>query len=147
MGTDLQVARLVATLEEAKAEARVDIEEAKPLRERNMVHVAFIDLRKAYDSVNRDKLLAALMAEEFPRDAVTSLARLLSHTHLLLADEGDGATRLRASRGVMQGSCCSPLLFNLYVNHLLVKLKAVATRVLAFADDLVLVARSREHME
>ena len=50
---------------------------------------------------------------------------------------------IKTHRGVLQGGVCSPSLFNIYVNSLIPILKATGAEVLLYADDLVLVTKSR----
>ena len=49
--------------------------------------------------------------------------------------------RKRIRKGVPQGGCLSPILFNIYINPLITALRDTGVQVLAYADDIVFLAQ------
>lgn len=114
------------------------------------LHMAQLDLRKAFDSVSVDAVLAAASSAGLPTKFLHYLEVLYQHSKTLV-QSGDLREEIRAARGVKQGDPLSPLLFNLVVDGLLRELPAIIgfrlgetmINAMAFADDLTLVASTR----
>ena len=82
------------------------------------VVVIFIDLKKAFDSIPRKLILDILCAIGCPPSLVALVAQL--HDEVLVKVIGmSDADRFEMSRGVRQGSCEGPVLFNLCWSFLL----------------------------
>ncbi len=82
-------------------------------------YVAFVDLKKAYDSVPRKLLFKVLRAEGIPEVMVRILESLYSRTTGRVRVKGMLGTEFDLRTGVRQGCVISPLLFNIYLNHIL----------------------------
>lgn len=114
------------------------------------LHMAQMDLRKAFDSVSVDAVLAAASSAGLPKKFLHYLEVLYQQSKTLV-QSGDLSEEIRAARGVKQGDPLSPLLFNLVVDGLLRELPAIIgfrlgetmINAMAFADDLTLVASTR----
>ena len=116
----------------------------------------FIDFRKAYDRVDRKKLWQCLQDSGFGGRILSFLqAAYRSLTCEVKVGEmmSDSFT---ASRGLRQGCVLSPLLFSLYVNSLVEKLRGAGVGVecrgqmvttLLYADDAVLLAENEEQVK
>ncbi|GKC72558.1 retrovirus-related pol polyprotein LINE-1 [Tanacetum coccineum] len=112
-------------------------------RQRDL-HMAFLDLEKAYDSVPRELIWKTLVNKGTSRRYIK-----------VIRDMYDGAkTRVRTSIenteffpvdvGLHQGSTISPYLFALILDGLLRGIQEDILWCLIFADDIVLVAESAE---
>jgi len=82
-------------------------------------YVAFVDLKKAYDSVPRKLLFKVLRAEGIPEVMVRILESLYSKTTGRVRVKGMLGAEFDLRTGVRQGCVISPLLFNIYLNHIL----------------------------
>lgn len=137
-GTEIQINRLFSLLTQTKSRLkRLSAAKVEPSK-RPEYYAIFIDLRKAYDRVDRDLLLARMLELQFDPETINFCARWLSINAIRSQDK---VTRTKV--GVPQGGCLSPALFNIYVNSLLKKLKETTFGALAYADDIVLFVQGR----
>lgn len=78
----------------------------------------YVDLSKAYDSIDRARLWEVLLTElGLSRDMVCSLQRMYSDLAVELADHPFGKGLIRILLGLKQGCPCSPVLFSLYFDR------------------------------
>ncbi len=83
------------------------------------LYMAFIDLKKAYDSVSRSLLMDILRAEGLPEKLVVLIERLYAKTSLKVRIKQEIGRGVDISTGVRQGCVISPVLFNLFLNFIL----------------------------
>ena len=109
---------------------------------------AFIDLKKAYDRVDRGKLWRCVESMAFLRAAYRNVSGEVK--------VGEAMSEVfEVTRGLRQGCVLSPLLFSLHINLLVEKLRVAGVGVegrgrlitaLLYADDAVLFAESEKGM-
>ena len=126
------------------------------LRKRTKVFLLFLDLRKAFDRVWREGLWRVL--QRFGLDGKCSrLIQKLYECHKRKAHTMAGWTEwIQCFIGVKQGCVLSPILFALFVAEIEVAMRHTQLGVsigqdklpgLLFADDLVIMAESIEHLQ
>lgn len=110
----------------------------------DMINV-FLDLKAAYDMVDRRILFKQLEQMNLPKEVITILKRLFDFNKSYLIVKGRKSDPIPNLRGLLQGSSLSPLLFNLFINELVnilrqrdspkVTTAGMKTNCLFFADD------------
>ena len=79
------------------------------------LHICFVDLRKAYDSVDRHTLWLVLQhCYHLPPRLLTIIKALHNHTSAAVRSYGKISDPFSISVGVKQGCVLSPTLFNLF---------------------------------
>lgn len=118
--------------------------------------VVVLDLKSAYDRVNREFLWNSMLKNyDVGPSTIKRLQMLFDDNASILLINGKRGRPIQNRRGLLQGSSLSPTLFNFFIDSLLQKLNAnrtnnviiPETNVLAFADDLVLIAKTNDHMK
>lgn len=117
------------------------------IRRHEEVVVAFLDLKAAYDLVDRRILWTRMEMEyQVEKSTICRLRELFDHNESILVIDGLKSDPIDNKRGLLQGSSLSPLLFNFFIDSLFQEITAApgirkmvtagtATNVLAFADD------------
>ena len=107
----------------------------------NKVVVCVLDISSAYDCVQIVKLREILIKMKIPAQILNWICEFLSERNLCL-----GKDTVSVCNGLPQGSCLSPLLFNLYTAALH-NLEDSNTKIFQFADDFILLSHSRNYDE
>ncbi len=138
------------------------------------LQLMFVDLAKAYDSVDREKLWKALRDFGVPIGMVKRIRMLHLDTRVKVRLEGRCGGTILIVKGARQGCVLAPLLFNIYYDAMLKTMergKGVAVEVVEgkqlvrpnayrekakrvmkvrddeFADDMVVIAESGKEMQ
>ena len=124
----------------------------KQLLRHRKLYAAFIDFRKAFDSVNRNKLWDVLFKSGIKGKMLRALQSMYSVVKAKVRVGGDLTESFLCPRGLKQGEICSPILFSLYINELTKEIinseipglqlspDLLELLILLFADDVVLVS-------
>ncbi|KAF7662663.1 hypothetical protein LDENG_00230700 [Lucifuga dentata] len=108
----------------------------KALDKRQCCLSLFIDLSKAFDTVDHNILIGRLLASGFSVDAVGWFRNDLTDRTQTIQLEGTTSEVLLVQKGVPQGSVLGPLLFTLYINSLGQNIPNTAFHF--YADDTVI---------
>jgi hypothetical protein len=80
------------------------------------LYMCFVDLRKAYDSVNRDLLWKAMREYGVSEKIIKIVNSLYENTRAKVRVKGKLSEFLSLKTGVKQGCVLSPLLFNIFID-------------------------------
>lgn len=115
-------------------------------------YACFIDLKKAYDVVPHEALLAKLEAIGVRGKSLAFFRALYKENYIRVRQSCGLSEKTLLKRGVRQGCSASTILFNVFINDILDDMHGLGVSVpgvreklkgLLFADDLVLLAPSR----
>lgn len=109
------------------------------------VGAVFLDLKKAFDTVNHNVLLSKLSNFNFSDDVMKWMESYLTMRRQCTRVGNKMSSFINCSVGVPQGSVLGPLLFSLYVNDLPLACPEVETQM--YADDTVILAHGRDRCE
>ena len=93
--------------------------------------IVFFDIKNAYDSVVRKLLYSKMKQFEINNKIILSIKFMLDSFKLKF-----GGITINTTRGLVQGSTLSPILFNIYLNDILNQFENEKILSLAFADDI-----------
>ncbi len=117
---------------------------------------AFIDFSKAFDRINQNLLWHKLQHLGIPDKLFSTLQCIYGHVQYCVRINGVRTDWFNVSSGLKQGCLLSPILFNLYINDLVlllnnaghgVDLDGVKVNVLLYADDLFFVANCEQDFQ
>lgn len=115
-------------------------------------YLIFVDFKKAFDSVNHQKLWAKLHNLGITANLIRIVQNLYKIAHVMVDLEGKLSQPVKVSKGVLQGDPFSALAFILFISDIETELrkqlrginvtKNIDILLLAYADDLVILAES-----
>ena len=126
----------------------------KAIAEGRKIYIIFVDLKAAFDTVNRDKLWTVIEEAEISRYLTERIKELYEETRSCLRTKESYSEDFWTTKGVRQGCLLSPALFCIYIAGLEaelekrfiggIKIRKKRVWTLAYADDIVLLVDGRE---
>ncbi len=126
------------------------------LNDNASVYAAYVDFRKAFDMVNRDMLLYRLLENGVDGKMYFAIKNIYNRASCAIRINDEMTGWFETTQGVKQGDNLSPTCFLSYVNPLIGVLKSTQVgvkfgphviSVLAYADDLVLLAENEHDLQ
>jgi RNA-directed DNA polymerase len=120
-----------------KRSAQQAIQKVKNYAEQGYGYAVEIDLSKYFDTLNHE-LLLNLLRRQIHDERVTQLIKKYLKSGVM-----EGGTFTRTEEGSPQGGPLSPLLSNIYLNEFDQEMERRGVKVIRYADDIVVLAKSK----
>ena len=119
------------------------------------MHVAFLDIKAAYDSVDREILWRRCRSRGFDDGIIRILQRLFDHNSSQVVVNGKRSQPFGIKAGLLQGSVLSPFLYSIFIDdlaeellkHPKVKVGDLNLNCTMYADDVAVFARSAQVLQ
>ena len=131
------------------------MEEAHDMQQN--LYLCFIDYRKAFDCVDHEKLCVTLSEMGTPTHLIVLLKSLYENQEATVRTEFGETENLSIGKGVRQGCILSPLLYNIYAEHIMrealhdwkggISIGGRKITNLRYADDTTLLAKTKNEIE
>ena len=109
-----------------------------------------LDFKKAFDSVCHEYITETLHDLGSPKWFVSAITSLLHKLEVITTFDTKENVKINIKKGIKQGCCVSPLVFDIILNCLIEELQ-IKTKgkieILAYADDLTLVTEDLENLK
>ena len=121
----------------------------------NSVYCVLLDASKAFDRISYTKLFNCLIDRNLPAIVIRFLINLYTDQSMCVKWIASRSSSFAVYNGVKQGAISSPILFCIYIDNLLLRLKSanigcfignIYTGCLAYADDLTLLSPTADAM-
>jgi hypothetical protein len=119
----------------------------KHREKQKVLHMAFIDLEKAYDRVPRQEVWRGLRARGVNEKYVRLIQECYRKATTRVRSTVGMTESFEVKVGLHQGSALSPLLFNIVFDVVTEGVRENPPWCLLYADDIVLIAQSRIELE
>lgn len=113
------------------------LERIEALLQAGYVYIVDADLKSYFDTIPKDRLLARVREKVSDRRVLRLLEMFLDQGVL------DGLREWAPEKGTPQGAVISPLLANIYLNPLDHRLAGAGFAMIRYADDFVILCRTR----
>ena len=130
----------------------------KSFNDKEKLYTCFVDFKKAYDTVWRDALFFKMFKENLSSKFINTIRSMYSELSVKVVLPTGLSPSFPSKVGVKQGCNLSPTLFNIFINDLISLcddtkdadsplLGTVKISCLLYADDLVLISKSKKGLQ
>ena len=125
-------------------------------KQNTKVYVAFVDFSKFFDKINRHVMLYKLLKYGITGNVYHIIKSVYAKTTYCIKIGDKISPTFSATNGLKQGCCLSPLLSNIFQNDLHdifdercdpIAIGSVILNSISWADDLILISKSKEGLQ
>ena len=115
-----------------------DLTECRATRNRNKAAAVFLDLKQAFELVNKNTVLSELCNAGLTGKTLQWCDDFLSNRKAVLTFQNSQSEEMEFENGTPQGSTLSPMFFNYAMNKFLKLQLPQRVKIITYADDIVL---------
>ena len=104
------------------------------LKQRSIT-ITLLDLKNAFGEVHHELLRSGLKYHQIPREIEKLIFLLYKDFHIAISANNFTTPLIHVQKGVLQGDCLSPLLFNMCVNTLIKTIDNEKLKCLGYLYD------------
>ena len=125
-------------------------------RKKQKLYAAFIDFKKAYDTVNRELLIRKLQSLGINGIFLRNIISIYRTTEYSIKLKSGNTRGIKSNLGLKQGCPLSPILFNLYIDDIKeifddtcepITIQDTKLNHFLYADDLVILSESKDGLQ
>ena len=114
-------------------------------KQKNLKRLLLIDVKKAFDSIDREKLLS-IAKDKLDETTYAIIEKMMTIYNMISLNIG--SQQIHPKKGLLQGSSWSMPLFCLYINETLTQLNTHKdTHVQAFVDDIAIESQTKDEIQ
>ena len=124
------------------------------MQKKQRTFVAFIDLAKAFDKIDRTLLFAKLQKMSIPYKLCDTIFNIFNNIRIYLKAGEAQSEPFLSNIGGSQGDVSSALLFSLFISDIVhyipqigPKINTVTVSIILYADDMALIAESKDDLQ
>jgi hypothetical protein len=114
--------------------------------------ILFIDFKQAFDNINRNSLVEQMQQMKIPEKLIKLTKMTMGNSRARISTAEGVTNEINIKRGVRQGDALSSTLINIALDGAIKAagldraITVSAFQVIAYADDLVLIARDKKSL-
>lgn len=122
---------------------------------RKQLHIGSIDVRKAFDTVKHPSISKCMIERNVPEEFAKYIDDLNAQAHTVIEVDGEYSEPIHPGQGIRQGDPLSGFCFNTVWDEVVKSvpeaigyvLEGVSVNSMAFADDFLIIASSKEGLQ
>ena len=123
-------------------------------RKGRKLYTCFVDFRKAFDWIQRDKLARKMQRFGMPKKFIELVLFIFNNTVMRVATDAEYVGKVKGTIGILQGDPMSCLIFNCFLADLPLEfvnfgpsIQGIQIPCLSYADDVALIAESATELK
>lgn len=127
----------------------LQLEVERSLRRGSKMYIASLDIRKAFDKINRNELINTLEMLKVNEEIINVVSAIYEKDTAVLYWEEERLGEIKRNSGIKQGCKVSPLLFVLMMNRVIDRMNKMWTKrwnLLMYADDTIILAENESEL-
>jgi hypothetical protein len=131
----------------------INLEAAIKSMKCKQMSICFLDIKKAYDTVDRTILFEKIKSNNgsaIDRGLIRIIELLFNYNSIKFIGDGESSNEIWLEKGLVQGSKISPILYNIFIDDIAKNVQSITstvnTAVFLYADDIAKISKTKKGM-